>query len=116
MITNNYDLKITLSNKNEFEEINDKNIELINESDCLVANLTPFRGPSADPGTCFELGYAIAQKKPVAIYSFDTKEYKQKLKDMSFMEDQWSIEDMGLSDNLMLIAPTNNITPVHGID
>ncbi len=28
---------------------------------------------------------------------------------MSFNEDQWSIEDMGLSDNLMLIAPTNNI-------
>jgi nucleoside 2-deoxyribosyltransferase len=90
-------------------EIYKADIELINESDCLVANLTPFRGPSADPGTCFELGYAIAQKKPVAIYSFDTKEYKQKLKDMSFMEDQWSIEDMGLSDNLMLIAPTNNI-------
>lgn len=29
--------------------------------DALIANLTPFRGPSADPGTVFELGYARAR-------------------------------------------------------
>lgn len=27
----------------------------------LIANLTPFRGPSADPGTVFELGFARAR-------------------------------------------------------
>jgi len=31
----------------------------------LVANLTPFRGPSADPGTVFELGYMRALGRPV---------------------------------------------------
>ena len=84
-------------------------IELINASDCLVANLSPFRGASADPGTCFELGYAIAQNKPVAIYSNDTREYKHKLDDLHLSEDDWSVEDMGLTDNLMLIAPTKNV-------
>jgi nucleoside 2-deoxyribosyltransferase len=31
----------------------------------LVANLTPFRGPSADAGTVFELGFMRALKRPV---------------------------------------------------
>ena len=90
-------------------EIYKADIELIDLSDCLVANLTPFRGPSADPGTCFELGYAVAQGKPVAIYSNDKREYKQKINDMSLSEDGWEIENMGLPDNLMLIAPTHNV-------
>jgi nucleoside 2-deoxyribosyltransferase len=33
--------------------------------DALVANLTPFRGPSADAGTVFELGYMRALGRPV---------------------------------------------------
>ena len=33
--------------------------------DALVANLTPFRGPSADAGTLFELGYMRALGRPV---------------------------------------------------
>ena len=84
-------------------------IELINACDCLVANLSPFRGASADPGTCFELGYAVAQNKPVAIYSNDTREYKHKLKDLHLSGDDWSVENMGLTDNLMLIAPAKNV-------
>ena len=35
--------------------------------------------------------------------------YKNKLKDLNLPEDQWSIEDMGLTDNLMLIAPAQNV-------
>ena len=31
----------------------------------LIANLTPFRGPSADPGTVFELGFMRALGRPV---------------------------------------------------
>lgn len=33
--------------------------------DVLVANLTPFRGPSADAGTVFELGFMRALGRPV---------------------------------------------------
>ena len=31
----------------------------------LIANLTPFRGPSADAGTIYELGYMRALGRPV---------------------------------------------------
>ena len=33
------------------------NQALMDKSDAIIANLTPFRGPSADAGTVYELGY-----------------------------------------------------------
>ena len=112
-LDNQFDLSDLKRGPDKAIKIYQADIELINASDCLVANLSPFRGVSADPGTCFELGYAVAQNKPVAIYSNDTREYKHKLKDLHLSEDDWSVEDMGLTDNLMLIAPTKNV--VHHI-
>jgi nucleoside 2-deoxyribosyltransferase len=44
-------------------------LAMINEADLVIANLTPFRGASADPGTVFELGYAFARGKRVLGYS-----------------------------------------------
>jgi nucleoside 2-deoxyribosyltransferase len=37
--------------------------------DALIANLTPFRGPSADVGTVYELGFMRALGRPVFGYS-----------------------------------------------
>ena len=37
--------------------------------DALIANLTPFRGASADPGTAYELGFMRALGRPVLGYS-----------------------------------------------
>src|SRR5262249_9786113 len=35
-----------------------RNLEaMMDASDAIIANLTPFRGPGADPGTVYELGY-----------------------------------------------------------
>ncbi len=33
------------------------NEAMMAEADAIIANLTPFRGPGADPGTVYELGY-----------------------------------------------------------
>jgi nucleoside 2-deoxyribosyltransferase len=35
----------------------------------LIANLTPFRGPSGDVGTAYELGFARALGRPVFAYT-----------------------------------------------
>ncbi|MBB4953774.1 nucleoside 2-deoxyribosyltransferase [Agrobacterium vitis] len=42
---------------------------MMNAADGVIANLTPFRGIAADPGTAFELGYMCAQGKLVAAYT-----------------------------------------------
>ena len=43
-------------------------VALMDESDLIIANITRFRGPSADVGTAFEMGYMHAQQKPVFVY------------------------------------------------
>ena len=43
-------------------------IEMMDKSDLIIANITHFRGPSADVGTVFEMGYMYAQQKPVFVY------------------------------------------------
>ena len=45
------------------------NIALLNRSALVIANLTPFRGVSADVGTVFEMAYALARGLPVFAYS-----------------------------------------------
>src|SRR6266702_3428190 len=42
---------------------------LIGDCDAVIANLTPFRGPGADTGTAYEVGYARGRGMPVFGYS-----------------------------------------------
>ena len=45
-----------------------QNVALIEKSAIVLANIVPFRGPSADPGTVWEIGYAYAKGIPVICY------------------------------------------------
>jgi nucleoside 2-deoxyribosyltransferase len=45
------------------------NMELIRMCDALVANMIPFRGPSMDTGTAYEMGVAAAWGKIVVGYT-----------------------------------------------
>lgn len=47
----------------------------IADCDALIANLTPFRGPSADAGTVFEIGYMRALGRPVFGWSNDPADF-----------------------------------------
>ncbi len=73
------------------------NYEIIDRCDAVIANLTPFRGPSADIGTACEAVYAFAKGKPVFAYSNVMGEIRERI-----AEDGMAIEDFGLFDNLML--------------
>ncbi len=89
------------------------NLDMIRMADAVLANLTPFRGVSADPGTAFELGYGFALGKKVAAYSnmpgdllARTRQTIGEAKDLdaapTLMSDGMHAEDFGLFDNLML--------------
>ena len=45
------------------------NQDLIRRCDAVVANVTPFRGPSADVGTVWEMGFAAGLEHVVSAYS-----------------------------------------------
>ncbi|AJY45016.1 nucleoside 2-deoxyribosyltransferase [Martelella endophytica] len=87
----------------------------MDEADFIIANLTPFRGISADVGTAFEVGYMRAQGKPVFAYSNSGRDYYTRLtadyyggKPLSNVDgvtrgpDGLMVENHGMADNLML--------------
>jgi len=110
-----YPLEAELSAGDErlSRRIFDANLDTIRACDAVIANLSPFRGPSADAGTVFELGVAIALGKPVFAYAGGAATYAarvaqshgplQKTGGRLFAGDGMSVEDFGLPDNLMIV-------------
>src|SRR5881394_131423 len=51
------------------------NEAMMDAADAIIANLTPFRGPGADAGTVYELGYMAGRGKRCLGYSNDPSPY-----------------------------------------
>jgi nucleoside 2-deoxyribosyltransferase len=87
-------------------------------ADGAIANLTPFRGLGADPGTAFEVGYLVARGKPVFAYSNDAASLEDRVRaaaggrlaptsDGGWRDpDGLAVEPFGLAENLMLACAT----------
>lgn len=86
------------------QEIYEKNTNLMDTADLFIVNMTPFRGPSTDVGTAFEMGYAAAQKKKVFAFTSDMRPYKERVEDYikKVGNDGQAVEDFGNVDNTML--------------
>ncbi|WP_372926818.1 nucleoside 2-deoxyribosyltransferase [Marinobacter sp.] len=78
------------------------NRELMDSCDAIIANLTPFRGISADPGTVFEVGYMIGQGKPAFGFTLDGRHYRERAGSTGLDDLGNTIEDFEMSDNLMI--------------
>lgn len=88
---------------NPAQRIYNANQDLMKHADCLIANLTPFRGPSGDAGTIYELGYMIALGKPAVGFTVCATPYCDRVSPgAAHCEAGADIEPFGLCDNLML--------------
>jgi nucleoside 2-deoxyribosyltransferase len=56
------DNAIDLSASDASRQIFCGNEAMMDEADAIIANLTPFRGAGADPGTVYELGYMAGRR------------------------------------------------------
>ena len=85
------------------------------EADCAIINLTPFRGPSADVGSVFELGLMVGLGKPVFGYSNTTTDLLSRVRQTGWFCSMirmgfgvtsigMRVEDFGNADNLMIDA------------
>lgn len=100
------------------------NISLMERADAVIANLTPFRGPSADPGTVFELAWMLGRNRPAFAYSTVGTPYFERARAVFGGLDPSGdeIEDFGLLDNLMIDCALTQagasiiIPPRHGLD
>src|ERR1700751_4434706 len=86
---------------------------MMDAADAIIANLTPFRGPGADPGTVYELGYMAGRGKLCFAYCNDPAPYAERVARFTQVtsaggghlidDDGLTVEDFGLPDNLMMI-------------
>jgi len=75
----------------------DAMVKLMHSCDLVIANLTPFRGPSMDVGTAVELGFMHGLGKPVFGYTNVTTHFSQRVG-----ADGFFVEAFDLVDNLMV--------------
>ena len=89
------------------------NEAMMDAADAIIANLTPFRGPSADAGTVYELGYMAGRGKLLLGYSNDPIAYADRVGRFDKVTKSASghltdsagltVENFGWPDNLMMI-------------
>jgi nucleoside 2-deoxyribosyltransferase len=97
------------ANQTEAGRIALRNEAHIRGCDALIANLTPFRGPSADVGTVFELGFMRALGRRVYGWSNDLRSFAERVRFIEGLDrhartdmEGLLIEDFGLVENLMI--------------
>jgi len=88
------------------------NENLIRSCQLLIANITPFRGPSADAGTVYEIGFARGLGLAVLAYTNTTRLFIERTRTMLNLPAgspgaerdalDMAIEDFGMVDNLMI--------------
>ncbi len=102
----------------DWQRIAARNEALIHSCALMIANLTPFRGPSADVGTVYEVGFMRALGRPVFGYATTATPFTRRTlafaaahggvtagaDGFSRDADGMLIEQFGLFDNLMIEA------------
>lgn len=103
-----------LSPRMQGRAIYQADVQMMHRADLIIANLTPFRGVSADVGTAFEVGFMAALGKPVLAYSNSARSFAARLADHYDGElkpradgalaspDGLMVEEFDMLDNLML--------------
>jgi nucleoside 2-deoxyribosyltransferase len=83
-----------------------KDLAIMEGCDIVIANLTPFRGASADAGTLVELGWFLGRGRPVFGYSNTALPFAERSRrQLAAVPDPMPglvVEGFGLPDNLMI--------------
>lgn len=93
-------------------------VAMMRRAGAIIANLTAFRGPSADVGTVFELGFMAALGKPLFAYTTTAGTYAERVarlvavsrddKDRLIDPDGILVENFKGEDNLMITESLAN--------
>lgn len=96
----------TMSEEEAWSTIYRKDIAMMEACDIAIANLTPFRGTSADSGTLVEIGWFLGRGRRVFGYSNSALPFSERCRrHCAAVPDPLpgiSVEGFGLPDNLMI--------------
>ena len=102
-----------LSPQQQADAIEEANVALMDGCDLIIADMTPFRGPSMDVGTAFEMKHMEMRGKLVCGYSNTHETYTERSRrfyDLRHPEYQpytegTVVENFGMPENLMFMGP-----------
>ena len=105
----NEDVEIAAENSGAeleaWQVIYEKDIAMMERSDIIIANLTPFGGASADAGTLIEVGWFLGKGKPIFGYSNTAENFESRMRrQLGEAHAEFGIEGFHLPDNLMIIG------------
>lgn len=88
-----------------------RNLNLLRQADCVLANLNDFRGGEPAPNVCFEVGMAVALGKPVWGYCSDLRAITDKLPSENGRCDKgFELESFNLPHNKMIACTWSGVS------
>jgi nucleoside 2-deoxyribosyltransferase len=88
-----------------WQAIYQKDVAMMEQSDIIIANLTPFGGASADAGTLIEVGWFLGKGKPIFGYSNTLESFESRMRrQLGANHAKFGIEGFHLPDNLMIVG------------
>src|SRR5271156_4216404 len=101
----NEDTEAATTRLEAWRSIYEKDVAMMERSDIIIANLTPFGGASADAGTLIEVGWFLGRGKPIFGYSNTRDNFESRMRRQ--LGDDYAelgIEGFHLPDNLMIVG------------
>jgi nucleoside 2-deoxyribosyltransferase len=101
----NEDAEAAATGLEAWRSIYEKDVAMMEKSDIIIANLTPFAGASADAGTLIEVGWFLGKGKPIFGYSNTPETFETRMgKQLGPTHADLRIEGFHLPDNLMIVG------------
>ena len=101
----NEDAEAAATGLEAWRSIYEKDVAMMEKSDIIIANLTPFAGASADAGTLIEVGWFLGKGKPIFGYSNTPETFETRMrKQLGSTPADLGIEGFHLPDNLMIVG------------
>src|SRR5258708_7178703 len=76
----NEDAETAATELEVWQAIYEKDVAMMEKSDIIIANLTPFAGASADAGTLIEVGWFLGKGKPIFGYSNTPENFESRMR------------------------------------
>jgi nucleoside 2-deoxyribosyltransferase len=101
----NEDAETAATELEVWQAIYEKDVAMMEKSDIIIANLTPFAGASADAGTLIEVGWFLGKGKPIFGYSNTPENFESRMRrQLGAKHADLGIEGFHLPDNLMIVG------------
>jgi nucleoside 2-deoxyribosyltransferase len=105
----NEDAATTAAERELWRTIYEKDIETMEQSDIIIANLTSFAGASADAGTLIEVGWLLGRGQPIFGYSNTPENFEGRMRrQLGAGHADLGIEGFELPDNLMIVGAVHS--------